>query len=143
MIGTVRVLVGALLLLAPTFLLTGCNVDALRIMIPDFESSEVLGVNVYRRVRYTGDPETDWTRSSHIVFTEPFLDEDGVERMEYTVKGVMPMEKLSTVVERDAADPDRVRLHLLFGVLEKEGEVRVATFNAAGESSFSAESATL
>lgn len=124
-------------LLAVVALVAGCNFSGLSLMIPDFESSEVLGVRVYQQVGDTGDPSQDLVLASEITFAEPELTETGRERMEYTVEGPDGAARYFTVLRRDDQDPDRVQVDLLFQYESLEGAFRVSTYNAAGESELS------
>lgn len=139
--GTVRALIATALLGVP-LVLSGCSLDALRVVIPDFESNEILGVNVYQRVADTGDPDVDWERASRIFFHEPYVSEDGTELMDYSVTRETMDFEYSTQVSRSSEDADRVTIELLFD-LEGQGVVRVTTFNAVGESLPSEETLSL
>lgn len=130
-------------LLAFPLLLAGCEIGGLTMVIPDFESSEVLGVRVYRQVDSTGDPDVDYVLASEIVFNEPVLAADGHERMNYTVDGLTNSDTFSTVVTRDAQNPDRVEVDLLFMYELPDGGFRVSTYNAVGESPLSNEELVL
>lgn len=133
MIGTLRILLAAALLGVP-LVLSGCSLNGLRVVIPDFESNEVLGVNVYQRVSDTGDPAVDWQRASQIAFQEPYVSDSGAELMEYSVDGTSEDFDFVTAVHRSSAGADQVVVELLFDYAERAGEVRVTTYNSMGES---------
>lgn len=132
----------AVLLLGAAFALSGCSLNALEVVIPDFESNQILGVNVYHRVAETGDPDADWERVSKIVFDEPYATDSGVEVMAYTVQGVEAGFDFMTAVERSGESADRVTVEFLYD-RSVSAPVRVTTFNAVGESLPSAETLKL
>ncbi len=124
------------LLLLP--LLSGCDFAGFTIIIPDFDSSQVEGVTLWR-------VETGGAVEAYEVTLGPAYVVGGIEYVDYTVaaSSTVLLDARAEVV-RNAANPDEVTLSLMFyhatGDLQ---EYVVRTFNAHGDSAFSAESLTL
>lgn len=130
-----RALVLALLLVA----VQGCKWFELTVQIPDFESREVKGLWVWRK----DDASGQWQRAGQILF-QGTQTSSGQEQLSYVVMQPdgfgLP---LTTPVVRSATRPDLVTLRIWYARFLEEGEYRVSTYNAAGESGLSPESLDL
>ncbi len=114
--------------------LTGCNLRLLRVVIPDFETSAVEGVQVWRLDDVTQVP----SEAGRLVFGQ-IADVDGQEVLEYQIEfsdGSEGLQLVSPVV-RDTGDPESVRLELHYERVEREGWFKVSSFNEAGSSALS------
>lgn len=129
-----RVLAVALLaLVVPA--LSGCEMRLLRVIIPDFETSAVEGVQVWRLDDATGQP----VLRGRLVFQGSTQDRFGMEVVEYAIvqnDGTQGY-TLMAEVERDSVDPDRVELDLYYTPRDAQGWYKVSTFNAVGASPLS------
>jgi hypothetical protein len=123
-----------LVLCLPLF---GCRwADTVTVEIPDFDSSAVEGVWIWRGNGVGGQ----YDRSLHYRIEEAFV-QDGEEFLLYTVlqPDGEPRWTLPARVERDPADQDNVQIRFLLPLVEGGGRFRASTYNAAGESLLSAE----
>ena len=120
--------------------LPGCNLSFLSVQIPDFDSSRVLGVWIWRLSELSGQ----WERDTRIDFVDT-LTSNGGELVSYaTVVGTLGERgNLPSGLARDATSSDRVTLSLGFLRLSAPGQFRVSTWNAYGDSPLSNASATL
>lgn len=109
----------------------GCEVPGFRIEIPDFDTSQVLGMHVWHYDEALDDVEP----VVELAFGEPFQDEAGRLLLPYTYDpGTGEPTELTASMARDPADPDRVTVRLPYVPLGAAGEYRISTYNAAGES---------
>lgn len=112
--------------------LSGCTPRALRVIIPDFESAAVEGVQVWRLDDATGQPVADG--DLHFVGT---IQQDSAELVEYEyVRYDGTHVRLFSVIQRDANDPDQVQLNLLYEP-GSVGWYKVSTYNLVGDSPLS------
>lgn len=120
---------------------TGCDLQWVKVTIPDFESKQVTGIWVWRQSEQSGQ----YVRDTEIEFGERIPAGGGVEllRVETTTGPLGERSSLPTGIERDAANPDRVTLSLGFTRLSAPGIFKVSTYNAAGDSPLSTASAQL
>lgn len=128
-----RALGGALLLLL-TVPMSGCEFSHLKVMIPDFESSLVEGVQLWRLAEGTDEP----VRAGRLVFSQ-VSDEFGNETIDYTIEladGTTSM-TLPASLNRNASQPDSVELELYYIRSEPAGWFKVSTYNAFGSSQLS------
>ena len=121
----------ALLLLTP---LTGCSYHVLRIVIPDFETSLVEGVQVWRLDDYSQQPV-----AGGLLTFSPVYQVNGQEVVDYTqvrADGSTGM-TIFARLDRSEADPNSVNLDLYYERLENPGWYKVSTFNSQGTSALS------
>jgi hypothetical protein len=114
--------------------LVGCDWRQLSVRIPDFETKQVLGVGLWR-----ASAGSAYERELEIRFVPP--RQVGVhELLAYTLDegGAAQLD----VIERDPQNPDQVTVHLWVPLLGG-GTYKVSTFNAAGESPLSDQTASL
>lgn len=136
-------LVAIALLALPLFACRWYNVT---VLIPDFDSSQVEGLWFWQLSQETGE----YVRDGRIVFADQThtLD-DGRVLLPYTLlreDGALVHDSLATVLRRDSSDPDRVTLKLQYATTDEPGmspSYRVSSYNAAGDSALSAETAIL
>lgn len=119
----------------------GCDLQWIRVTIPDFESKVVTGVWVWRLSEQTGQ----FVRDTEIEIGDVYVPQEGIELVSVvTTTGPLgERATLPTGLERDAADPDRVTLKLGFTRLSAPGTFKVSTYNAAGDSPLSLASTQL
>jgi hypothetical protein len=121
---------------------TGCRMKQLIVQIPDFESSLVDGVQLWRGE----DPASEvLSEAGRIVFGDCY-SADGVEMIEYTMVDSQNQPFDFTFDARlvRSEDGDGATLQFVFGTWhEPAGWIRASSFNAAGESDLSAESVFL
>lgn len=118
--------------------LSGCTPSFLQILIPDFESAAVDGVQLWRLDDATGAP----IPSGQIVF-EALESTPEEELLRYRLQQPdgTTLDGLYAQVERDATDPDAVRVN--FTYLRPEGSgsgwFKISTFNDFGSSPLSSQ----
>jgi hypothetical protein len=121
---------------------TGCRLKQLVVQIPDFESSLVDGVQLWRGE----DPASAvLSEAGRIVFGDCY-SADGVETIEYTMTDSQnqPFDFTFAATLVRNQDGDGATLQFVFGGWrEPPGWIRASTFNAAGESDLSVESVFL
>ena len=114
----------------------GCTLGTVTISIPDFASKSVQGVWLWRSTAFNGA----YQREVQFSFGEFQPDAQG-EALEYTASpadGSAPI-PIPTYVVRDAANPDRVTVSLIFGRSEDAAFYRASTYNTSGDSPLSSE----
>ena len=119
--------------------LAGCDgLGQVKIMIPDFGSAEVRGVKLWKELGATGEfvPQTVYEFGETIT-------QAGVEYVSFTVEDDrfeidVP---LAGVVTRDPDRPEALIVELAVVSMGEAATIRASTFNEAGESSLSQESA--
>jgi len=133
----------ALLALSLTGAATSCAWKPLIVEIPDFETGQIKGVQLWR-----GEDETSQsvTEAGRIVFGECFF-ENGWEVIDYTLLNATgePLEVSGSagVVRREDGS-DTVTVYFAFGAWDAApGWIRVSTFNEVGESDLSEEAVLL
>jgi hypothetical protein len=128
-----RVLLGILVLSLGT-LLTACDLRRLQIVIPDFESSSVQGVEVWRIAEGTNQP----VQAGVILFSGVHLLA-GKEVIDYVNQGPDGSDGVGASAElvRDAANPDVVQVQLYFDLRTTTGWYKISTFNGNGSSPLS------
>lgn len=136
-------LVAIALLVLPLF---ACRWYGVTVLVPDFDSSEVEGVWFWRLSQDTGQ----YVRDGQIVFEDQaYTMDDGRELLPYSLltdDGILIHDALATVLARDSTNPDRVTLKLQYAAINKAGmspTYRVSSYNAAGDSALSNETAVL
>jgi len=119
----------------------GCDLQWIRVTIPDFDSKGVTGVWVWRQSEQTGQ----FVRDTEIEIGDLVVAQNGLEIVSIvTTTGPLgERASLPTGVERDAANPDRVTLSLGFTRLSAPGTFKVSTYNDVGDSPLSQESTQL
>ncbi|MGH0037039.1 MAG: hypothetical protein ACQGVK_18595 [Myxococcota bacterium] len=125
----------ALLGVALCLPLFGCRwAESVTVQIPDFDSSAVEGVWIWR------EGDEDYSRSLHYRIEDAFT-QDGEEYLLYTVLEPTGESRwtLPARIERDSFDPDNVQIRFLLLLIEGGGNFRASTYNAVGESALSAE----
>jgi hypothetical protein len=121
--------------------LVGCEgLGEVKVMIPDYSTANVRGVTLWKGTTTTGEfvPQTVYQLGKLMVYA-------GVEYVEYTVEDDrfqldMP---LAAPVLRDPDKPDALIVQLSVVSMGEAAIVRASTFNEAGESSLSSESAEI
>ena len=134
MVRSLRRVSLAILVLSLGSLLTGCELRRLQLTIPDFESSSVQGVEVWRLADATSQP----VRAGVILFSGTHLV-GGKEVVDYLNQPTDGTNGLGASAElvRDPANPDVVQLALYFDMHSTTGWYKVSTFNAHGSSPLS------
>ena len=133
----------ALIALSLTGVMTQCPWYKLSVEIPDFETSQVQGLDLWR-----ADDEVSqiYSEAGRIVFGDRFF-EDGSEKLEYMMLDSQnqPLECWgSATVIREAGNDDAVTLQFIFaGWTEPPGWIRASSFNAVGESELSEQAIVL
>jgi hypothetical protein len=133
----------ALLALSLTGAATSCSWKPLIVEIPDFEASQIKGVQLWR-----GEEETSQsvTEAGRIVFGECFLL-NGWESLDYTLLNAAgePLEvSAPAAVVRGEDGSDAVTVYFALGAWDvPPGWIRVSTFNEVGESDLSDEAVLL
>ncbi len=125
---------------AVLLLLPGCDLSFVSVEIPDFDSSRVQGVWIWRQSESNGQ----WVRDTRIDFVDRSTW-NGIELVSYsTVVGTLGERgALPSGLTRDPANPDRAMISLGFLRLSAPGRFRVSTWNAYGDSPLSNDSASL
>jgi len=126
-----------LALLALVLPLLACDPTFLTVKIPDFGSKQVEGVWVWRLSAQTNQYE----REALIRFQGVTTLTTG-QFLSYAAYSNAGTQSLTAGIVRDPANPDVVTVTLGFE-LGQPGVFKVSTFNAAGESSLSAQSESL
>jgi hypothetical protein len=130
-------LMRGLLALALAFVLLtaapGCQLRTIHVVVPDFASSLVQGIDVYRVDEATGQP----LYAGQLSFGQIVVQPDGSEVVAYalTEPDGTTTSGLQTPLLRVGGDA--VELHLIFSGATPSGDFRVATYNAAGASPLS------
>ena len=127
----IRLLTTAAVLAVSTLLLA-CPVGQLRVMIPDFESSVVQGIELYRVAEDSGTLELAGSLHFKRVQGDGVTGEVIVYRQE-TADGEL-LGRQEAPVLRDPDQPDAILVDFLFLNELPSGWFKVATFNAAGTS---------
>jgi len=120
-------------LLAASSVLLACPIGRLRVLIPDFSSSAVRGLELLR----VDDGSGALVRAGSIHFTglenDPVSGEVMVYR-QYEPDGTPSFGPLTAPVTRDPAMPEALTLEFTFLNELPAGWFKVAAFNAAGTS---------
>lgn len=129
-----RTVLGLALAFLITIPLSGCELRQIRLMIPDFDSSLVEGVQVWRLDDATGQP----VAVGQLTFSEPYVLQ-GEEVVDYTQLHADGSEGITvfTRLVRDPANPDTISIELAYDRLEPEGWFKISTFNSLGDSALS------
>ena len=114
--------------------LCGCDLSKLHVIIPDFDSNRVAGVQVWR----LDDGSQQPVAGGQLSFSEPYILQ-GHEVVDYTQVHADGSEGVTFFarVMRDPANPDTVSLDLGYERLEEAGWFKVSTFNSQGSSELS------
>jgi hypothetical protein len=115
--------------------LFGCRwAETVTVQIPDFDSSAVEGVWIWR------DGGGTYDRSLQYRIEDSFVHE-GEEYLLYTVlePGGDSRWTLPARIERDPLNQDNVQIRFLLLLIDGGGSFRASTYNAIGESALSAE----
>ena len=122
--------IGALLLTL-MLVLPGCQVRTIDILIPDFASAAVNGVELHRVNDDTGALEYD----DRIIFVGLTTNEDGEEVLTYRIGEASAEEiRFASVIDRDANNPDRITVRLMYSTRNEAGWYRATTYNTVGAS---------
>jgi hypothetical protein len=124
----------AILVISVGSLLTACDLRRLQVVIPDFDSSAVQGVEVWRLADGTNQP----VRAGVILFSGVHVLA-GKEVVDYVNQPASGADGLGASAEllRDPANPDLVQIALYFDMQSAAGWYKVSTFNAYGSSPLS------
>ena len=125
------------LLLAASLASTGCNFRLLHVVIPDFETSQVIGVDVWQ-VDTPAPLEVGDITFGTIVTQD--LGGGPIEMLEYFVPQADGSQtKLTAQVIRDPAQPGAIEVHLWFPKdTTVPGWYKVSSFNSHGSGPLSA-----
>jgi len=132
-------------LLVTCFASTGCNLNSLRLLLPDFDASALDGMTLYRVSDTGGQPQAYGGFEFDSVFFQSHADGE-YEILKYRIvnpDGSKAPGDLYTVMFRNQANPQNVELMLVHSSLAPPGFYKVATHNAGGTSPLSAEQAEL
>jgi len=113
----------------------GCQVRTIHVIVPDFDSSLVSGIDVYRVDETTGQP----IYAGKLTFGQIMAQPDGTEAVAYSLTepdGTTTGGLQTTILRSQGGDT--VEMHLVFSGATPSGDFRVASFNAAGASPLSA-----
>jgi hypothetical protein len=112
----------------------GCQLRTIHVVVPDFASSLVQGIDVYRVDEATGQP----LYAGQLSFGQIVVQPDGSETVAYalTESDGTTTSGLQTTMLRSQGG-NTVELHLIFSGATPSGDFRVATYNAAGTSPLS------
>lgn len=121
------------LLLIGCVTLLGCKMGIVHVLIPDFESAQVQGIQVYRQTTENGH----WNLEETLFFRLPTEQNGEDEILKYVLDPEQESAVLNSVVLRDPDNPDRVEVQLIFQVQEFHGKIRVGSFNQKGPSNLS------
>lgn len=130
--GALAALVG----LAFAMTLSGCTLRVIHVIIPDFSSDQVQGVNVYRLDDTTGAPVQVGRFDLGSIQTLA----DGTQVIRYSEvapDGTVESSNVPTAVQTDPSNPDSIELYLLQNSGPAAGWYKVGTFNAYGSSTLS------
>ena len=124
--------------------LSGCEIRPLTVEIFGWDAHQVQGVWLWRwntvSKIYERDNGVQFLRDrSTAEYAQQFPQ--GTELVVYTF--AMGSTELPARLERDPADPDRVKLRLWYLRFSDSGSFRATTYNAAGESELSPNSIVL
>ncbi len=131
-----RFVIAAVAIVVATFPFTACRVPAMpTVLIEDYDTASIRGLQLWMQISASGDH----VESIRLEFDETHLDSGG-ETLVFSVwNSDREIESgVPTVVERDAAVPDRVVIRPILSSLGR-GIYRVSSFNDAGSSALSAE----
>ena len=131
-IRSFRLFTTAALLAAATTLLA-CPIGRLRVMIPDFSSSAVSGLDLLRVEDGTGALVKAGSIHFQGLENDPSAGEVMVYR-QYDADGKPSLGPLTAAVSRDAALPEALTLEFTFMNELPAGWFKVASINAAGTS---------
>ncbi len=128
-----------LVLLVTCFATTGCNLNSLNVLIPDFDASALDGMTLYRIPDTGGQPEANGGIEFDSVSFVSHADGE-YEVLKYRIvnpDGSTAPGDLYTVMTRSEADPEQVQIRLVHSSLAPAGWYKVATHNAGGTSPLS------
>lgn len=125
-------LLAAMVLALP---LLGCNARQIQLIIPDFTSSQVEGVNVFRLDDATGAP----VLVGRLDFVSDQSLPDGTELLSYQMVRLdgSTSDVLPTYLVRDPSNPDSANIQVFVDAGSPAGWFKVSTFNAYGSSALS------
>jgi hypothetical protein len=110
----------------------GCTWVNFMVRIPDFDTAEVAGLWMWRFSTASGVYE----RTNRITFAG-VTEQAGAESLKYEIRDqsdqLLGM-TMTTEVARDAANADSVTLDLWYARFSPPGAYKVSTYNTAGES---------
>ena len=132
---SLRLALTAMLLVGSTTLLA-CPLGYLKVLIPDYVTSDVRGLRLFRVDDTTGQ----LTAAGHIEFMALEMARDGekLKYMQYDAAGKALLGPIYTAVFRDAAKPAAVQVTLLMQNQLPAGWFKVASYNQFGSSGASA-----
>lgn len=139
--GRILRFLGLALLLATSALAGGCSMRMLHVVIPDFEASQVVGVNVWKVDAAL--PEDAGVITFGALSTQDF-GAGPIELIEYQiVRFDGTVLDLRAQVIRDPAAPGGIEVYLMFPKEVQSGWFKVSTYNAYGMSPLSTEQSYL
>ena len=112
--------------------LGGCQLALFTITIPDFGSKAVEGVWLWRLSPTTGAYVRD-TQFSFVGAVTPAAGGETIDYSASTPDGSPPV-PITTYISRDASQPDRVTLQLIYSRMSDPGYYRASTYNSSGDS---------
>lgn len=129
------------LLLATSALISGCAFRLLHVVIPDFEASQVVGVNIWKVD--TALPQDAGTITFGALTTQDYGN-GPIELIEYRINRLdgTQIDSWARVV-RDPAAPGAIEVRLIFPKDVPPGWFKVSTYNAYGTSPLSTEQSYL
>lgn len=115
--------------------LSGCTIRTIHVLIPDFVSDQVQGVNLFRLDDATAAP----VLMSRIDFVSSTTQPDGSELVQYQIVSTdgTTSQTFSVLVVKDPTNSDSAEMELLAGTAGAPGWFKVSTFNPYGSSSLS------
>ncbi len=128
-------------LVAACLALMGCNMRKLHVVIPDFETSQVIGVDVWRVDVAQPVDLGDITFGALSTYD---FGGGSIEVIEYFVPQADGSQlTLSAQVFRDPLVPEAIEVHLYFPNDTPAGWYKVSTYNSFGSSPLSAQQTQL
>lgn len=138
MANVIRRALAALTAGCVAFLLTACDLRRVDLLIPDFESSQVEGVEVWRLAEGSNTPVYAGTIRFSDVQVDPASGREFVDYVNLPADGATDaVATQAWLVHVDATNPDAVQLLLIYDMRTESGWYKVSTFNAQGSSPLS------
>ena len=119
---------------AVSALLLACPLGRLRVLIPDFATSDVRGVRLYRVDAASGQLVEAGSLQFLGIETNEALGGETLAYRQLTAAGAPWFGPLRTVVVRDASQPASLEVELAFLNQLPAGWFKVASYNAYGTS---------
>ncbi|CAG1001103.1 hypothetical protein MYXO_03020 [Myxococcaceae bacterium] len=114
----------------------GCTLSVVTIAIPDFGSKAIKGVWLWRSTSFNGvyEREVQFTFGG----TAPTGSGEAVDYTMVPADGAPPI-PVTTHLQRDPSNPDRVTVSLIFSRDEDVAFYRASTYNTSGDSPLTSE----